>query len=129
MEERLSKVEGISHELLHLNSSVPQIQQKLDENPSEASRQLREQGRQIEQKGDSDQFRVQEFVHQGHTKSQVFEIHETEKSGEVQFRGVEIVSEHCIEGNHENSFGFVEKVTGSVVNSYAHVQIRSLTRN
>jgi hypothetical protein len=49
MQERLSKVEETSHELVHLNSSVQQIQQKLDDNASEASRQLREQGRQLEQ--------------------------------------------------------------------------------
>jgi hypothetical protein len=48
-------------------------------------------------------------------KSQAFEIQETEKSGDVQFRGVEIVSEHCIEENHESSLDFVENVTGSVV--------------
>jgi hypothetical protein len=49
IQERLSKVEGISHELLHLNSSVEQIQQKLEDNASTAYRQLREQDRQIEQ--------------------------------------------------------------------------------
>jgi small-conductance mechanosensitive channel len=49
IQERLSKVEGTSHELVHLESSVQQIQQKLEDNASEASRQLREQGRQLEQ--------------------------------------------------------------------------------
>jgi hypothetical protein len=56
-----------------------------------------------------------EFVCQGQTKSQAFEIQETEKSGEVQFRGIEIVSEHCTEENHESSLDLVENVTGSVV--------------
>jgi hypothetical protein len=49
IQERLSKVEGIRHELLHLNSNVEQIQQKLKDDASKASRQLREQGRQKEQ--------------------------------------------------------------------------------
>jgi hypothetical protein len=49
IQERLNKVEGISHELFHLNSGVDRIQQKLDENPSKVSRQLREQDRQTEQ--------------------------------------------------------------------------------
>jgi hypothetical protein len=70
IQERLSKVEGISNELLNLNSSVQQIQQKLEDNVSEASRHLREQGRQIEQK--SNQSIVQE-------NSQTFEIQESEK--------------------------------------------------
>jgi hypothetical protein len=49
MEASLSKVERISNESLNSNSGVDRIQQKLDENPSKASRQLREQGRQIGQ--------------------------------------------------------------------------------
>jgi uncharacterized protein YoxC len=54
LQERFSKVEGVSHELGHLESGVQQIQQKLDDNASEASRQLREQGRSIEQKANSE---------------------------------------------------------------------------
>jgi hypothetical protein len=96
MQERLSKVEGASHELVHLNSSVQQIQQKLDDNASEASRQLREQGRPTEQKANSEQFRVPK------------ELRQIEQE-------IGIVSERCIEENHESSSGFVENVTGSVV--------------
>jgi hypothetical protein len=108
MQERLSKVKGISHELLLLNSSVQQIQQRLDKNASKASRQLRKQGRQKKQKVNNDQSKVQK-------RSQAFKTQKTKKSGEVQFRGVEIVSKHCIEENHESSVDFVENVTGSVV--------------
>jgi hypothetical protein len=43
IQERLSKVEGASHELVHLNSSVQQIQQKLDDNAGEASRQIEQE--------------------------------------------------------------------------------------
>jgi hypothetical protein len=79
-----------------LNSIVQQIPQKLDDNVSEASRQLREQGRQTEQKVNNDQFKVQE------------ELRQLEQE-------VEIASESCIKENHESSSGFVENVTGSVV--------------
>jgi hypothetical protein len=106
IQERLGKVEGISHELLHLNSSVEQIQQKLEDNASEASRQLREQGRQKEQ--NNNQSNVQE-------NSQVFEIQESEKNVEVQFGEVETVSGHCIKENQESSLGLAKDVTRGVV--------------
>jgi hypothetical protein len=56
-----------------------------------------------------------EYVRQGQTKSQAFEIQKAKKRGEVQFEEVKRVSERCIEKNHESSSGFVENVTGSVV--------------
>jgi hypothetical protein len=96
MQERLSKVEGTSHELVHLNSSVQQMQQKLEDNASEVSRQLREQGRPIGRRTDSEQFEVQK------------------EYGQIE-QEVGIVSERYVEENHESSSGFVGNVTGSVV--------------
>jgi hypothetical protein len=106
IQESLSKVEGISNEWLDLNSSVKQIQQRLEDNASKASRQLREQGRQTGQ--NNNQSNVQE-------NSQAFEIQGSEKNVEVQFGEVEAVSEHCTPGNQGSSSGLAGDVTEGVV--------------
>jgi hypothetical protein len=56
-----------------------------------------------------------EYVRQGQTKRQAFEIQKAKERGEVHFEEVEIVSERCTEKKHECSLGFVENITGSVV--------------
>jgi hypothetical protein len=96
IQERLSKVEGTSHELVHLNSSVQQMQQKFEENVSEASRQLREQDRPIEQQANSEPPSVQK------------EFKQIEQE-------VGIVVGRGTEENHESSLGLVEKATVCVV--------------
>jgi hypothetical protein len=57
---------------------------------------LREQGRPIEQKANREQFRVPN------------ELRQIEQE-------VGIASESCVKENHESSLGFVENVTGSVI--------------
>jgi hypothetical protein len=50
IQERLSRVEGTTHDLEHVNSTVQQIQEQLNNNMSTVSRQLGECDKRIEQK-------------------------------------------------------------------------------